>query len=64
MNGATKIEDLHKSSELDIACNMLKQAIIKAGVCGYSRTVQEQYAIRVRNNWKLYARKHTVRGSV
>lgn len=64
MNGATRIADLHKSAELDIACNMLKQAILKADVCGYSRTVKEQYAIRVRNNWKAYAKKHTIRGSV
>lgn len=64
MNGATKMIDLGKSIELDIACVQLKQAILKADVCGYKRTVKEQYAIRVQNNWKAYAKRHTVRGSV
>lgn len=61
---ATKMIDLSKSIELDIACVQLKQAIVKADVCGYTRTVKEQYAERVRNNWKLYAKRHTVRGIV
>lgn len=63
MNGATKTID-NLSIELDIACIQLKQAMWKAGVCGYTRTVKEQYAIRVNSNWKKYAKKHTNRGSI
>lgn len=58
MDKAT-IDSLHKKVELDIACGMLKRAMVKATVCGYVYTVREQHDKSVAANWRKYARRHT-----
>lgn len=52
----TRIEDLQKSSELDIACEQLRQAIVKASLCGYVRTVKEEHELKVREGWRALSR--------